>query len=68
MIPLALGVSGDLFVVVRKVTESATSAAASAVVSLLFFYGLWFGFTLYRRKRERSGPDAAEHQGRQFAS
>lgn len=68
MIPLALGVSGDLFVVVRKVTESATSAAASAVVSLLFFYGLWFGFTLYRRKRERSKPDATEHQGRQFAS
>lgn len=68
MIPLALGVSGDLFVVVRKVTGSATSAVASAVVSLLFFYGLWFGFTLYKRKRERSGPDAAEHQGRQFAS
>ncbi|MDT4895134.1 MAG: hypothetical protein QOH25_211 [Acidobacteriota bacterium] len=68
MIPLALGVSGDLFVVVRKVTESTTSAAASAIVSLLFFYGLWFGFTLYRRNRLRSGREAKEHQGRQFAS
>ena len=68
MIPLALGVSGDLFVVVRKVTESATSGAASAVGSLLFFYGLWFGFTLYQRNRERSGPETSENKGRQFAS
>lgn len=64
MIPLALGISGDLFVVVRKVTESTTSAAASAVVSLLFFYGLWFGFTIYRRKWKRNRREAAE----QFAS
>jgi DMSO reductase anchor subunit len=68
LLPLALGVSGDLFVVVRKITESATSATASAIVSLLFFYGLWFGFTLYRRNRERSVPEAAKHQGRQIAS
>jgi MFS family permease len=68
MVPLALGVSGDLFVIVRKVTESATSAAASAAVSLLFFYGLWFGFTLYRRNREQSVPEAAENKGRQFAA
>lgn len=60
MIPLALGISGDLFVVVRKVTESTTSAIASAVVSLVFFYGLWFGFTLYRRNRRRTGLEAAE--------
>ena len=68
MVPLALGVAGDFFVVVRKITESTTSAALAAVVSLLFFYGLWFGFTIYRRSRERSGPEAAEHTGRQFAS
>jgi Family of unknown function (DUF6328) len=54
MIPLALGVSGDLFVVVRKITESSASAIASMVVSLLFFYGLWFGFTVYRRNQKRS--------------
>jgi DMSO reductase anchor subunit len=68
MIPLALGVSGDLFVVVRKITESITSAIASAVVSLMFFYGLWFGFTIYRRNRERSRSETAENEGRQFAS
>lgn len=60
MIPLALGISGDLFVIVRKVTQSTTSAIASAIVSLVFFYGLWFGFTLYRRNRERFRPEAAE--------
>jgi Family of unknown function (DUF6328) len=68
MIPLALGVSGDFYVVVRKITESATSAVAAALVSLLFFYGLWFGLTLYRRGRERSGQQAAGREGRQFAS
>jgi amino acid permease len=49
MIPLALGISGDLFVVVRKVTESAKGATIAAAVALLFFYGFWFGFTLYKR-------------------
>lgn len=68
MIPLALGVSGDFFIIVRKITASTTSAIASAVVSLLFFYGLWFGFTLYRRNRKRTGPEAREHDNRQFAS
>jgi hypothetical protein len=68
MVPLALGVSGDLFVVVRKITESATSAIASAAVSLLFFYGLWFGFTLYRRNRELTRLETTKKEGRQFAS
>jgi cytochrome bd-type quinol oxidase subunit 2 len=68
MVPLALGVAGDFYVVVRKITESATSAVAAALVSLLFFYGLWFGLTLYRRGRERSGREAAGREGRQFAS
>ncbi|HWT01839.1 MAG TPA: DUF6328 family protein [Pyrinomonadaceae bacterium] len=65
---LAPGVAGDFYVVVRKITESNTSAIAAALVSLLFFYGLWFGLTRYRRGRERSGPESAEHEGRQFAS
>jgi hypothetical protein len=68
MAPLALGVSGDLFVIVRKVTDSATSAVASGIVSLLFFYGLWFGFSLYRRSQMTLVRKDAENQGRQFAS
>lgn len=65
---LVLGVSGNLFILVRKITESTASAIASAVVSLLFFYGLWFGFTVYRRNQERSGSETTKNEGRQFAS
>lgn len=63
MIPLALGIAGDFFVVVRKITESTTSALVAALVSLLFFYGLWFGFTIYRRKRVTS--EQSEHRGQE---
>ena len=54
MVPLALGICGDFFVVIRKVTESATLAIILAAVTLALFYGLWFGFTLYRRSQPRS--------------
>jgi hypothetical protein len=66
MVPLALGISGDLFVVVRKITGSATSAIGSAAVSLVFFYGLWFGLTVYRRGRTHLAQNVED--GRQFAS
>jgi hypothetical protein len=55
MVPLALGLSGDFFLVARKVTESAPLAAALAVVLLALFYGLWFGFTAYRRRQKLAG-------------
>jgi hypothetical protein len=51
MVPLALGMCGDLFVVARKVTQSATAGIIGAGVMLVFFYGLWFGYTFYRRGR-----------------
>ena len=54
MIPLALGICGDLFIVIRKVTESFIISSIMAAVALCFFYGLWFGFTLYCRSRQRS--------------
>jgi cytochrome bd-type quinol oxidase subunit 2 len=50
MIPLALGVTGDFFVVARKVTESEGLSIGLSALALLIFYGLWFGFTLYKRK------------------
>jgi Family of unknown function (DUF6328) len=49
MISLPLGICGDLFVVVRNVTNSVSIAVTSSLLSLLFFYALWFGYTLYRR-------------------
>jgi hypothetical protein len=49
MIFLPLGICADLYVVVRKVTESATIAVISALVAVSFFYGLWFVVTSYRK-------------------
>ena len=68
MPPLALGITGDFFVVVRKVTESNRIAIAAAAVALLFFFGFWFGFTLYRRGRRSSTPELPRRKKEQFAS
>ena len=51
MLPLALGISGDFYVVLRKVTEHTRLSAALAALLLILFYGLWFGYTLYLRQR-----------------
>ena len=52
MVPLALGTSGDFFVVVRKVTGSSTFGLAVAALVLVFVFGLWFGFTTYRKSQQ----------------
>jgi amino acid permease len=49
LIPLALGLCGDVYVVVEKVTESQLISVVSAIVILAIFWELWFGLTLYRR-------------------
>jgi hypothetical protein len=51
MISLPLGICGDVYVVLRKVTESVSISIGLAGAVLIFFYGLWFGFTSYRRVR-----------------
>jgi hypothetical protein len=51
MIPLALGISGDLFIAIRKVAESAMLARLAALLSLTMFYGMWFGYTTVRRAK-----------------
>lgn len=68
MLPLALGITGDFFVVIRKVTESATAAIIAAALMLIFFYSFWFGFTLYRRKQKQPAPKLAGEKKQQFAS
>lgn len=49
MVPLALGVCGDFFVVTWKVTDSLDLALTSSLLLLGLFYGLWFGMTIYWR-------------------
>ena len=51
MVVLPLGICGDVFIVFRKVTESVSWSIAIAALVLAFYYGLWFGFTYYRRAR-----------------
>ncbi len=49
MITFPLGICGELFVVIRHVTNSALAGAAFGVAALALFYSLWFGFTFYRK-------------------
>jgi hypothetical protein len=65
-VPLALGLTGDCFVVVRKVLDSTPAALVAAGLNLLLCLGLWFGFTLVQRGRrgrsERSERSVGSRQ------
>jgi DMSO reductase anchor subunit len=51
MITLPLGISGDVYVVMEKVTQSLATSVVCAALALAIFYGTWFGFTTYRRSQ-----------------
>jgi hypothetical protein len=51
MIALPLGICADVFIVFLKVTRSRWLSAAASTLVLIIFYGLWFGYTAYRRAR-----------------
>jgi uncharacterized membrane protein len=51
LVPMALGIAGDLLVVVQKVTGSFLLALTCAVAALILFYGFWFGYSYYRRNK-----------------
>lgn len=53
MVVLALGICGDFFVVVSKVTGSLPLSISTTLGMLALFCTLWFGFTLWRRKRHQ---------------
>lgn len=48
---LAPGMTGDIFVVVAKVTQSLTLGIVVASVLLILFYALWFGYSAWKRER-----------------
>ena len=60
LVPLALGVSGDLFVVARKLFGSVPIAMACAVAAAALFLAAWFGLTIYIRtaRHERTLKEA----------
>lgn len=53
LVPLALALASDVYVVVQKVSESQLLSVVSALVVLAVFWELWFGLTLYRRTQRQ---------------
>jgi hypothetical protein len=56
LVPLALGLSGDFYVVAYKVLRSHAIAGGLAMAALIMFLGLWFGLTLSRRAAGYGSP------------
>jgi hypothetical protein len=55
MVLLPLGICGDLFVVLRKVTGSVPFSLGSSLLFLAFFYSFWFALPAYRRAQSGRG-------------
>jgi hypothetical protein len=49
-VPLALGITGDYYIVIQKVTNSHGLSLVSSLIMLALFLGLWFGYTFYKRQ------------------
>jgi hypothetical protein len=54
MVPLALGICGDLFVVTWKVTQSFEFGVISSAAMLVLFFSVWFGLPGYWRRSKTS--------------
>jgi hypothetical protein len=50
-VPLALGIAGDIYVVMTKVFESSTVGVAIAAATLAGYVGLWHVYPAIRRER-----------------
>jgi hypothetical protein len=57
--PLALGLAGDIYVVIAKIADSAAIGAVTSGAVLLMLVGLWHVVPLIvrRRRKHRLGPD-----------
>lgn len=54
LVPLALGICGEVYVVVYRLIESTLLSIVFAVIVLAIFYELWFGMTFDRRAQRRA--------------
>jgi Family of unknown function (DUF6328) len=52
MLPLALGITLDFYVVVSKVTHAPLLSASLSAAAFLVFIACWFAFPYYGRKRQ----------------
>jgi hypothetical protein len=57
--PLALGVCGDFFVVIYKVSGAAGISLFASLLMLGIFAALWFGYTWFRRRHPAGSPGLA---------
>lgn len=57
LVPLALGIAGDFYVVAHKVTGSGTVAGLLAALAMVILYGLWFGFAVQQRRARERKPE-----------
>jgi Family of unknown function (DUF6328) len=55
LLPLAMGMAGDSFVVLSRVSGSMGPATIAASLVLLCLIGMWFGWPFVERLRRRSG-------------
>jgi hypothetical protein len=57
---LGLGMAGDAYVVIAKITASTQRAALAAALALVAFAGLWFAWPLIARQRRSAGLSAVQ--------
>ena len=55
LLPLAMGMAGDSYVVLSRVLGSAAPAAVAATLVLLYLIGFWFAWPFVERFQRRSG-------------
>ena len=49
---LGLGIAADLWVVLERMTQSSLIAWIVSAATLLFFYGIWFGYSAVKRREK----------------
>jgi hypothetical protein len=56
MVPLAMTMAGEVYVVIRKVTASNAIATTCGVMTVSSMFAMWFGYTLLQRGKRPASP------------